>query len=84
MCSTNVHQEIRVRGEGMNHYYVNAIPEFTGTHEVHEEDCPHLPGVSDRVYLGFFANCGDALREAKKEYDRVDGCRICSPACHKH
>lgn len=68
----------------MNHYYVSAIPEFSGKHEVHEEDCTRLPSVTDRVYLGFFANCADALREAHKEYDRVDGCQICSPACHKH
>jgi hypothetical protein len=63
-------------------YYVNKNPQFNGEHEVHSEYCQYLPQVDNRKYLGDFDNCKDAVNEAKKTYDKVDGCYFCSNACH--
>ncbi len=63
-------------------YYVNQNAQPTGEHEVHKEDCEHLPDIANRKYLGNFYNCKDAVKEAKKHYTNVDGCYYCSNECH--
>lgn len=64
-------------------YIVNkqAQPD-TGDHEVHETSCSHLPLAHNQQHLGYFSNCYDAVREAKKYYQNADGCAHCSSACH--
>ena len=61
-------------------YYVNNHAQSNGDHEVHTENCIYLP--SDKKHLGDFANCADAVREAKKTYPKSNGCKTCSNACH--
>ncbi|WP_310556804.1 hypothetical protein [Flavobacterium sp.] len=61
-------------------YYVNNKAQSNGDHEVHTEICTYLP--SDKKYLGDFSNCKDAVKEAKKTYDDVNGCYYCSNSCH--
>ena len=61
-------------------YYVNKKAQSNGDHEVHNENCNYLP--SDKKYLGNFSNCADAVKEAKKEYTKSNGCTYCAPACH--
>ena len=61
-------------------YYVNNKAQSNGDHEVHTENCTYLP--SDRKYLGDFSNCKDAVAEAKKTYNKSNGCKTCSNACH--
>lgn len=63
-------------------YYVNKNAQSTGEHEVHRAGCSYLPDTENRVYLGDFTNCKDAVRESKKHYDNVDGCYYCSRECH--
>jgi hypothetical protein len=63
-------------------YYVNKNAQPTGEHEVHNSSCSYLPDVDNRIYLGNFSNCKDAVREAKKYYTNVDGCYYCSRDCH--
>ena len=63
-------------------YYVNKNAQPKGEHEVHKAGCSYLPDPENRVYLGDFTNCEDAVREAKKHYDNVDGCYYCSRECH--
>ena len=63
-------------------YYVNKNAQSTGEHEVHKSDCNRLPEVENRKQLGSFDNCQEAVREAKKYFDNVDGCYYCSNACH--
>ena len=52
------------------YYYVNKLttgnPNFN--HEVHKSTCYYLPSESNRIYLGCFGSCLDAIREAKKYY----------------
>ncbi|HSP86902.1 MAG TPA: hypothetical protein VLN45_02115 [Ignavibacteriaceae bacterium] len=67
----------------MAHYYVNKNSQPTGEHEIHKSDCSYLPDIDNRVYLGSFDKCTDAVKEAKKHFDNVDGCYYCSIECHK-
>jgi hypothetical protein len=64
----------------VNRYYVNKNAQSNGDHEVHREECSYLP--ANRIDLGLFNNCQDAVREAKKHYTQVNGCVYCSKACH--
>lgn len=53
-----------------------------GEHEVHASSCRYLPSVENRIFLGYFANGKEAVREAKKHYSNVDGCFFCCPEAH--
>lgn len=64
-------------------YYVNKNPQNNGDHEVHKEGCLWLPLESNRIYLGEFYSCSDAVKAAKQYYSDVDGCAKCIPQCHK-
>ena len=66
----------------MPKYYVNRNAQSNGDHEVHEESCPFLPSYSNRIELGTFSNCREAVKEAKKHFNQVDGCIHCSEDCH--
>lgn len=63
-------------------YYVNKHEQSNGDHEVHDENCQYLPSTQNRMYLGEFSSCKDAVTEAKKTYSKADGCKTCSPSCH--
>ena len=59
-------------------------------YEVHNEDrCTsgHLPLSENRLFLGYFDNCRDALEKAKIDYpywkNDIDGCYWCCNPCHK-
>jgi hypothetical protein len=64
-------------------YYVNKNAQSNGDHEVHKENCNKLPEPSNRIYLGDFSNCLNALKKAQEYYKRVDGCYFCSSECHR-
>jgi hypothetical protein len=66
----------------MASYYVNGNAQANGDHEVHKSGCSYMPTDANRIYLGNFDNCHDAVREAKKHYGRVNGCFHCANACH--
>ena len=63
-------------------YYVNMNAQSTGEHEVHREDCSHIPNAENRKFLGNFDNCKDAVKKAKEYYSNVDGCYWCCKPCH--
>ena len=66
----------------MKKYYVNDNAQSNGDHEVHREDCIYLPLSQNRTLLGNFSNCKEAVKEAKKIYQKTNGCKTCSPECH--
>ncbi|HEY4641706.1 MAG TPA: hypothetical protein VII75_10205 [Thermoanaerobaculia bacterium] len=66
----------------MHYYYVNKNAQSNGDHEVHRDGCSYMPEVANQQYLGYFSNCWDAVREAKKTYPQSNGCYYCSNACH--
>ena len=52
----------------------------TSTDEVstmHKEICERLPVSTERVELGEFYSCSDALDEAKKRQENSNGCFYC-------
>jgi hypothetical protein len=67
----------------MDNYYVNKNEQPNGDHEVHAVSCIFLPIAENRLYLGFFDNCAEAVKEAKKTYPKADGCFYCCRECHK-
>lgn len=66
----------------MSFYYVNKNAQSNGDHEVHTADCSYLPEPKNQKYLGYFSNCADAVKEAKKHFPQSNGCYYCSPKCH--
>jgi hypothetical protein len=57
-------------------------------YELHnEENCNRLPLLLNRLDVGYFSNCQDAMRAAKSKYpyraSDIDGCYYCCAACHK-
>lgn len=73
----------------MEDYIINSHPQHNGDFEIHKlHACDHLPVEQNRLYLGQFANCYDAIRFAKELYpnvaERIDGCYYCCNSCHTH
>jgi len=66
----------------MDYYYVNKNAQANGDHEVHKITCSYLPTEANRLFLGHFSTCQEAVREAKKHYPQSNGCYYCSYACH--
>lgn len=61
---------------------MNKNAQDNGDHEVHAEGCSWMPKLENRLYLGYFTNCQDAVKEAKKIDKEADGCYYCSNPCH--
>lgn len=68
--------------ETMPKYYVNKNAQDNGDHEVHTTGCAWLPAKENQLYLGVFASCRPAVREAEKHYTQTNGCFYCSNECH--
>ncbi len=66
----------------MKKYYVNKNAQANGDHEVHTGDCNYLPKIDNRIYLGEFNKCSDAVAKAKEYYQQSNGCYYCCLACH--
>lgn len=64
-------------------YYLNTKPQPNGDYEVHTEDCSYLPNALNRIYLGYYSDCMDAVNAAKRlGYTKANGCYWCSYSCH--
>ena len=67
----------------MPRYYVNKNAQSNGDHEVHKDAaCPTPAEPENRLYLGEFSRCQEAVIEAKKHYPQSNGCKNCSLECH--
>ncbi len=62
----------------MSSYYVRIKPQLNGTNAVHKEDCPFLPDIENRIYLGEFISGSDAVWRAKLHFPDVCACYFCS------
>ncbi len=49
----------------MPSYYVCKNAQSYGDHEVHQDDCEYFPESVNRIYLGAYSNCANAVLEAK-------------------
>jgi hypothetical protein len=64
-------------------HYVHTTTDNQGDHEVHEEGCPHMPSLNNRVFLGDYSSCTPAVAETKRRgYSRANGCYWCCRPCH--
>ena len=66
----------------MDRFYVNKNAQDNGDHEVHKEGYNWMPEESNKIYLGLFTNCHEAVKEAKKTYIKSNGCFYCSRECN--
>lgn len=66
----------------MAYYYVNKNAQTNGDHEVHKSGCSFMPDDNNRIYLGNFDSCRQAVLEAKKHYIKSNGCYYCARECH--
>ncbi len=66
----------------MDIFYINLKAAENGEYEMHRSGCTHLPDTANRYYLGLFATCNDALKEAKKSFPQSRGCNYCCKSCN--
>ena len=69
----------------MKNYFLNKNAQSNGDHEVHTEDCSYIPDPGNRIFLGTFESCHEAVKEAMRkypQYTRINGCYYCSITCH--
>jgi len=66
----------------MPNYCANDNAQATGEHEVHTTECTYYSAIKSKTALGWFVDCEGAVKEAKKHYNNVDGCKFCSLKCH--
>ena len=67
----------------MARYYVNTNAQSTGEHEVHKDGCHRMPEPQNRIYLGYFSDAKEAVREARRYFSNVDGCYYCASEAHE-
>lgn len=69
----------------MAYFYVNSNTQSDGYHEVHNDDanCPHPPLLDNRVRIGEFDTCADAIKACRLANPllNIDGCAYCTN-CH--
>lgn len=67
-------------------YYLNLNPQQShNEHELHKENCSHLPNKNYLSYIGDFSSEIDALNAAiiKYPYFLIDGCYYCCNSVHR-
>jgi hypothetical protein len=69
----------------MAFFYVNRNAQPDGYHEVHngDVDCPHPPLAENRVAIGYYSTCSEAIAACKADNPAtlIDGCAYCT-YCH--
>lgn len=70
----------------MQYYYINKNQQPNGDFEVHVSFCIHGAEPANQTNLGLFANCRDAIVEAKRRFphsaSNINGCYYCANPCH--
>ena len=64
----------------MKFFYVGITKNPFDTSEVHERNCPSIPSMAERSYLGPFNNGKEALRKAIQLKKNVAVCPECCGA----
>ncbi|KEO72444.1 hypothetical protein [Anditalea andensis] len=63
----------------MKYFYIAETPSAHGHKEIHHQDCPIIPDMLNRKYLGPYNNSAEALRRALTSEPRA----VCCPVCCK-
>lgn len=61
----------------MKFFYLSITRDPSEESEVHTQDCPSLPPMEGRSYLGPFNNASEALRNATEKKGYVTLCPRC-------
>jgi len=61
----------------MRFFYIADNLSASGFKEVHVQDCPVIPDMLNRKYLGPFNNSSEALRRVKQSEPMAVGCEVC-------
>lgn len=69
------------------YYYINKNQQPSGDFEVHRSTgCPHPAAQENRISLGNWDNCHQAVQEAKRRFSgqksHINGCYWCCNPCH--
>jgi hypothetical protein len=62
----------------MKFFYLSTFNNNQGFFEIHHRDCPSLPSVHQRDYIGPFSNAKEALKKAINFNPNASLCPICS------
>ena len=66
--------------ETMNWYYLEVNTDKGAKYnEIHKEDCKFMPKKENRIFLGHFSNCEDALKKAGNHFP--NGFHVCPRCC---
>ena len=65
----------------MPNYLVDKVPDDKGERLVHEEECKWIS--NNRISIGYFTSCQEAINKAKEYYPRINGCVRCMGDCHR-
>jgi hypothetical protein len=68
----------------MSYYYINKNAQENGDHEVHTTGCSHPPEEKNRIGLGNFDYCYQAVVAAKQKWPnaQINGCYYCANSCN--
>lgn len=61
----------------MKFFYLGITKNPFDTSEVHEQNCPSIPSMAERSYLGPFNNGREAMRKAVERKKNVAVCPEC-------
>jgi len=61
----------------MRFFYIADKSSASGFKEVHDQDCPEIPDMLNRKYLGPFNNPSEAIRRVKQTDPLAVGCEVC-------
>lgn len=61
----------------MKFFYLSITKNPIDVSEVHEQNCPLIPSMAERTYLGPFNNGKEALRRAAERKKHVAACPEC-------
>lgn len=64
-------------------FYLTKTTTNEEQHLVHTEHCDYLPIEKLRIDLGEYYSCEAALKEAKKQEEKSNGCFHCALLCHE-
>lgn len=65
----------------MKSYYVESVSQENGHHLVHKDGCDWIPQEKNKVYLGEFKCCEEAIEEAQDLFNDLDRCIQCLTEC---
>ncbi len=67
----------------MINYYISTDKDYSMGHGIHQEDCNHMPLIKNRIYLGSFYNCRQAMRLTKLTFQNCYPCEFCMSDCNE-